>query len=274
MLPFSPRMVVPAAKVVVPVPSKAMRLDAPVLPSTMVPPPETIFVPWNATTPLPLRLMVPPNVSPLMTRSMPPLVARSSVPLSVTPLKKLEPLANPTSAPVPVELIVPPVIVLPNWLTTLPLAMLMVPPVLLMLWFPDTPIFAVLAPPTLMVPVLVVLPLPTKFKPNASMVMVPALDRVKIDWPVLMVTTPVAPIVAASAAPGVAAGLPLPVAQASQLVRVAQLPAVVFHVQLAADAGIAAPTRAPPTKSCATSCAMAVLRATRRLCWAWRADMV
>ena len=137
--------------------------------------------------------------------------------------------------------------------------MLMVPLVLLMLWPPDTPMLAVLAPPTLMVPVLVVLPLPTRFRPKASMVIWPALDRVKIDCPVLMVTAPVAPMVALSAAPGVLAGLPLPVAQVIQLPSAAQFPAVVFQVQLAADAGIAAPSTMPPTNNCATSCATLVL---------------
>ena len=70
---------------------------------------------------------------PPLTRSMPPLLARSSRPFSVTPLRKLLPLPNATSAPVPLELMVPPVSVLPNWFTTLPLAMLITPPVLSML---------------------------------------------------------------------------------------------------------------------------------------------
>ena len=99
---------------------------------------------------------------------------------------------------------------------------------------------AVLAPPTLMTPLLTVLPPPTRFSPKASMVMAPALFRFSADCPVLMVTTPAAPMLAVSAAPGAPAGLPLPVTQVVQLTMAAQLPLVVFQVQLAAWAGVVA----------------------------------
>ena len=222
-------------------PSSAIRLPVS-LPSTMAPPPEILFVSWNARMLLLLRLIVPPSVSPLVMRSLPPLAVKSSLPLSVTPLRK--PL-NATSAPVPVVAIVPPVMVPPNWLATLPLAMLMVPPVLLMLWPPGMPMLAVAGPPTLMVPVLVVLPPPTKLSPNASMLMVPALDRVRIDWPVVMVTVLAAAMVALSPPPGTTAQDHSPATL--------QSPDSGFQVQLAAEAGRAAPKIAPPTKSCATN---------------------
>ena len=177
-------------------------------------------------------------------------------------------LLNATNSPALVVLIVPPLIVLPNWFTTLPSAMLMTPPVLLMLWPAETPRFAVLAPPTLMVPLLVVLPPPTRLRPNASILICPALFRVSTDCPVLIVTTPRAPIAAASLLPGVPIGLPLPVTQAVQLASAAQLPAAAFQVHPAADAGVATPITSPPKNNCATNCAMVVFLKTWRDCGA------
>ena len=137
----------------------------------------------------------------------------------------------------------PPVMVLPNWLTTLPSSMLIVPPVLLMLWPAEMPILAVEAPPTLMTPLLVVPPPPTRLRPKASMLIWPALFSVRIDCPVLIVTTPAAPILAVSLLPGVVAGLPLPAPQVNQSEGVAQLPAVTFQVQVAARACCAGKAR-------------------------------
>ena len=173
-------------------------------------------------------------------RSMPTPVAMSSVPLSVTPLRKLLPLLKATSAPVPVVAIVPPLIVLPNWLMTLPTPTFITPPALLMLCPAETPRFAVTALPTLMTPVLAVLPPPTRLRPKASMLIWPALFRFSTDCPVLIVTTPAAPMLAVSLPPGDCAGLPLPAAQASQLAMAFQLPAAAFQVQVAAAAGATA----------------------------------
>ncbi|MBO3713707.1 MAG: hypothetical protein J5X23_01635 [Candidatus Accumulibacter sp.] len=61
-----------------------------------------------------LMLTAPFSVRPPVTRSMLVPVARSSVPFKVTPVRILLLLLNPTTLPVPVVLIVPPVIVLPN----------------------------------------------------------------------------------------------------------------------------------------------------------------
>ena len=68
----------------------------------------------------------------------------------------------------------------------------------------------------------------------------PALLRFSTDCPVLIVTTPAAPMVAVSELPGTPAGLPLPATQAAQLASAAQLPAAVFQVHTAALAGVAA----------------------------------
>jgi hypothetical protein len=64
-----------------------------------------------------------------------------------------------------------------------------------------------------------------------------------------MVTTPVAPIVAVSAAPGTPPGFPLPVAQVSQLAKAFQLPPMVFQVQLAALAGVDAMLANKPARA-------------------------
>ena len=98
-------------------------------------------------------------------------------------------------------LIVPPAIVLPTWLSTLSALMLMTPPALLMLW-PALTLSAALfgfgPAPTLMVPVLVVLPPPPSVSRKASMSTVPALLRLRTDWPLLMVTVRAAPMLAES----------------------------------------------------------------------------
>ncbi len=100
-------------------------------------------------------------------------VARSIRPLTVTPLNALELLLNATSAPVPDVLMVPPVIVLENWLRKLPLARLMTPPVLAMSLNACSE--AVTASvPTLIVPELTVLPPLCKVSVNASMSTAPA----------------------------------------------------------------------------------------------------
>ena len=261
MMPVLPRTVMPLPRVRSPA-SRFKRLLALASAKAMLPVPAMVWVPCDAKMLLLPILIVPLSVMPpAESRSM-PVPHMSSAPLSVTPFRKLLPLLKATSAPVPVELMVPPEIEPPNWLTTLPLAMLITPPVLVMSWPAETPRLAVMAPPTLTVPVLVVLPPPTRLSPNASMLICPALLRLSTDCPVLIVTTPTAPMPAVSTLPGVPAGLPLPATHAAQLASAAQLPAVVFQVQLAADAGMAAPSSMPPTNNCATSCAM--VRTTTR----------
>ena len=203
MVPFSPRTTMPEPIVSAVLPSMpSARLLAPVLPSTMVPVPPSVWSPMNDSTLLRLTLIVPLSVSPPVTRSIPVPLAMSSRPLSVTPVRLFELLLNATQAPLPVVLMMPPVIALPNWLTTLPLAMLITPPVLLMLWPAETPRFAVMALPTLMVPVFAVLPPPARFSPNWSMLIAPPLASVRIDWPESMVTVFAPAMVALSEAPG------------------------------------------------------------------------
>ena len=191
--------------------------------------------------------MVPFNARPPVTRCDTCAWAMSMVPPSAALFRKLAPLKPcTTSLPVPVVLMLPPLMAVPNWLTTLPAAMLITPPVLFKLCPPAMPRLAVLIPPTLMVPVLLVLPPLTRFSPKACSVICPALFRLSTCCPVLMVTTPAAPMVAVSAAPGTPPGLPLPVTQAVQLMTAAQLPAAVFQVQLAALAGAAAKVASKP----------------------------
>ncbi len=180
IVPFCPWMRVFAPVTRVPPPSMVTRLDPPVSPSVIVPFPPSVCVP--ASKPrmlLPLTSTLPFNVKPPpVMRSMPVLVARSSVPWSVTPLRKLPPLLEAASAPVPVVLMVPPAIVVPNWLMTLPFPTLMTPPALAMLF--ETCSAAVAAPPTLIVPLFVVLPPPSRLSVKASMLIVPAFESVVI----------------------------------------------------------------------------------------------
>ena len=109
MVPFSPRTVVPAAKVVVPLPSSAMRLPAPVAPSTMVPLPLRPPLPSKLRMPFWLMLMVPLSTRPpAVTRSrLLTTLAMSRLPLSVAPLRKLEALLMAVKRPLPLVLMVP-----------------------------------------------------------------------------------------------------------------------------------------------------------------------
>ncbi|MBK8889998.1 MAG: hypothetical protein IPN75_06200 [Dechloromonas sp.] len=132
-------------------------------------------------------------------------------------------------------MIVPPVIVLPNWLMTLPTPTFIVPPALLMLWPAEMPRFAVLAPPTLMTPLLVVAPPPARLRPNASILICPALLNVRIELPRVMVTVFAAAIDALSAAPGIA--------PQDQRPAVLQSPEAGFQVQAAASACCAGKAR-------------------------------
>ena len=130
----------------------------------------------TSTPPL-ATLTAPLSVRPLTMRSTElPSVARSRVPLSVTPLRKLLPLAVPSSAPVPVVAMVPPEIVVPFWTSELPAPTLITPPALLMLLLSLR--MPAAAPPTLMTPVLIVEPPPPSVKVAPVMPMVPALLRV------------------------------------------------------------------------------------------------
>ena len=173
MVPFSPRIVVPAAKVVVPVPSSAMRLEEPVLPSTMVPLPESPPVSLNASTLLLLRLMVPLSTSPpAVTRSMPWAVAKSRLPLRVTPLRKLAPTVVAAKRPLPLVLRVPASVapfcstVLPAPATIWPKA----PPVRLLL-SSSVPPFCALKVPLLVTGTVLMLMVP----PDTSALIVPLL---------------------------------------------------------------------------------------------------
>ncbi len=273
MVPFCPRTVMPEPKVVVPLSSRSMRLPGPVLPRTMVPDPLSVPSPSKLRMPFWLRLMVPPVPSdkPFTTRCLLlTLLAMSSTPLSVTPSRKLALLLNATSLPVPVVLIVPPVIRLPNWLMTLSALTLIVPPVLLMLCPAPTCRAALLGigpAPTLMVPVLVVLPPPCRVSRKASMSMVPALLRVNIDWAVLMVTVLPAPMLAVSSAG------PVGMMPQDQLAAVPQLPVTGFQVQTAAIADGADTTDESNTPACMPRRRCRPARATPALALAdvWRA---
>ena len=94
---------------------------------------------------------------------------------------------------------------------------------------------------TLMVPLLTVPP-PAALSnrlPLLLMLMVPAFDNALTACALVTATTPAAPMLAESAAPGAPTGFPFPVAQAVQLTMAAQLPLLVFQAQLAALAGVA-----------------------------------
>ena len=230
MLPC-PRTTMPAPSVVVPLPSSARR--APASFRLKLPlPPMLLAAPSVASklTMPPLAMFTAPfSVMPLPMRSREfAMVAASTRPLKVTPLRRLLPLLNATSAPVPAVLTVPPVMAPVNWFSTLPLAMLMKPP-LLSIEF-DICNAAVLPLPTLIVPVLVVLPPPCSANVNASMSIVPALNSVKIDCAVLTVTVLPRPMVALSFAG------PVGTAPHDHPPGEPQLPVAGFQVQLAARA--------------------------------------
>ena len=230
IVPVWPRTTMFAPSVAVALPPSTPSLLLPMAPKTKLPMPPMVCVPSRLMR-LPLSMLaVPFNVKPSAMRCKPRPVATSRLPLSVTPRMKFAALLNTTTLPVSVVLMVPPVMVLPNWLTTLPAAMLITPPVLLMLWPAETPRLAVLAPPTLMTPLLVVPPPPTRLRPNASMVICPALLRFNTDCPVLMVVALPSAMVALSTLPGTTPQL--------QLAAVPQLPETGFQVH---DAALALP---------------------------------
>ncbi|EXI75738.1 MAG: hypothetical protein AW07_01051 [Candidatus Accumulibacter sp. SK-11] len=84
IVPLWPRTVTPAAKVVVPLPSRSMRLPPPVLPRTMLPLPASVLVPSKPRMPFWLMLTVPLTVRPLFTRCrLLPTVLMSMTPLTV-----------------------------------------------------------------------------------------------------------------------------------------------------------------------------------------------
>ena len=198
--------------------------------------------------------MLPFKVSPPTTRSTPVPLARSSVPLSVTPLRMLLLLLKATRRPVPVELMVPPVMALPNWLTTLSALMLITPPVLLTLCPPLICSAALLGmgpAPTLIVPVFDVLPPPSVSK-KASMFTPPALVREAMDCAELMVTTLPLAMLATSAAPGTDGP------GHDQSLAVLQLPVAGFHTQLKAWASCAG--QAPRASVAAMASALLRLR--------------
>ena len=267
MLPC-PRTTMLAPSVVVPLPSRArrapgsLRLKLPV-PTMLLAAPSVLSrltMPPLAMFTLPLSVMPLPMRSRALT-----LVVTSSRPASVTPFRMLLPLLFATTAPVPAVLIVPPLIVLPNWLSRLPLAMLILPPLLLRVCPPKTPNEPVILLPTFMVPLLVLVwPAPTRLRLLVSMLIWPALFRFKADCAVLIVITPLAPLAALSAAPGTPAGLPLPARHDAQLIAAAQLPAVVFQAQFAAAAGSAVANNNPPKNKRGLSSVLAELRSTRR----------
>ena len=120
MVPFSPRRVMPAPMVVVPLPSRSNRLPGPVSPSTTVPLPSNRLSPSKLRMPFLLISMVPSRVRPLIMRSrVLRLVDMSSRPVSATASRKLAPLEVTTNFPVPVEFISPPVTRIPFCITTL-----------------------------------------------------------------------------------------------------------------------------------------------------------
>ena len=259
MKPVLPRTVTPLPSVRLPA-SRFSRLPPFASAKTMLPVPLMVWSPCGARMLLLPILTVPLSTSPPVTRSMPVPPDMSSKPFRVTPFRKLLPLLNAISAPVPVLLIVPPVIVLPNWLATLPLPMLMTPPALLMSWPPKICSAAVLGPPTLIVPVLVVLPLPCRVNVNASRLRLPALVRPKIDCPVSTVTVLPIPMVALSP-PGPVGTMPH-----DQLPALPQLPVAGFQVQLAASACCS--VAVPATIIAATASAVFLkLRRWLFLCW-------
>ncbi|TLD47257.1 MAG: hypothetical protein FAZ92_00497 [Accumulibacter sp.] len=230
MKPLPPRTVTPELSVRLPA-STLRRLLPPASTKLMLPVPPMVWLPCGAKMLLLPMLIVPFRVRPLTTRSMPVPEARSSVPLSVTPERTLLPLLNATSLPLPVVLIVPPVIVLPNWLITLSALTLITPPALLMLCPPATcsaALFGIAPAPTLSVPVLLVPPPPASVSRKASRLTLPALLRLRIDCAALTVTVLPTAIVALSAAPGTMPQL--------QSAAVAQLPLAGVQLQLAASA--------------------------------------
>ncbi len=198
-----------APSVVEPLPSieiraaESLRLMVPVPPIVWAPP--LVLLLSKVRMPPFATLTAPLRVSPLAIRSRElAVLVRSSAPSRVTPLRKLLALLEATTLPVvPVVPRVPPVMLVPNWSSTLPLDRVIAPPVLLMLL--ESRIEAVTAEvPTLIVPELVVPPPLSRFSRNALMSSVPALVKFRIAWLALMSTVLPLLMVAVSAAPGTA----------------------------------------------------------------------
>jgi len=121
MVPLCPLTVMPDAKVVVPLPSRSMRLPAPVLPSTMLPLPDKVPSPSKLRMPLPLRLMAPLSTRPpALTRSrLLTIVAMSRLPFRVTFVRRLLDDEMTENSPLPLVLMMP-LMVTPFCSTVLP----------------------------------------------------------------------------------------------------------------------------------------------------------